>query len=197
MSSSSFASLPFVAALNHLLQKELWARQKLQAHAGQIAQFTFPGFNVRIAIQASGLFTHINEAQTTPTVNLHIPLTAASAFLSGGKAKAMKLVRIDGDVELATTLAYLTEHLQWEVEEDLANLIGDAPAHTLVNASRETLTHAKNFANSALENIVEYGTYETSLLVSAHDQHTFASQINTLRDDLARLEKRIHNLRKP
>lgn len=197
MNAAHFTSWPFIAAFNHLLQKESWALQKLRPHAGQIAQFTFPLLSVRIAVQPSGLLMQAEDMHRSPSVNLHIPFTTVSAFLSGGKTKAMKLVRIDGDVEFATTLAYLFEHLQWEVEEDLANIIGDAPAHTLVKATHQAFSQAKNLGTAALENIVEYSTYEASLLVSSHDQQTFAAQINTLRDDLARLEKRINNLRKP
>jgi ubiquinone biosynthesis protein UbiJ len=39
-------------------------------------------------------------------------------------------------VALASELNWLAEHLRWDIEEDLARLIGDAPAHGLAQAAR-------------------------------------------------------------
>jgi ubiquinone biosynthesis protein UbiJ len=45
-------------------------------------------------------------------------------------------VRIEGHVALASELSWLAEHLRWDIEEDLARLLGDAPAHALAQAAR-------------------------------------------------------------
>ena len=45
-------------------------------------------------------------------------------------------VRIEGDVQLAAEVNWLADHVRWDVEEDLARLLGDAPAHALAQAGR-------------------------------------------------------------
>ncbi|MEK9803520.1 MAG: hypothetical protein VW475_08990, partial [Curvibacter sp.] len=47
-------------------------------------------------------------------------------------------VRIEGDVQLAAEVNWLVDHVRWDLEEDLARIIGDAPAHGLGQALRRT-----------------------------------------------------------
>jgi ubiquinone biosynthesis protein UbiJ len=41
-------------------------------------------------------------------------------------------VHIEGDVQLAADINWLADHVRWDVQEDLSRLLGDAPAHQLV-----------------------------------------------------------------
>ena len=45
-------------------------------------------------------------------------------------------VAIAGDVQLAAEVAWLIDHVRWDLEDDLARLVGDAAAHTLVTWGR-------------------------------------------------------------
>jgi ubiquinone biosynthesis protein UbiJ len=45
-------------------------------------------------------------------------------------------VRIEGDVQLAAEVNWLVDHVRWDLEEDLARVMGDAPAHTVVQMAR-------------------------------------------------------------
>jgi ubiquinone biosynthesis protein UbiJ len=45
-------------------------------------------------------------------------------------------VRIEGDVQLAAEINWLADHVRWDLEEDLARIMGDAPAHMVVQAGR-------------------------------------------------------------
>lgn len=246
MIPTELISVPLIAALNHLLKEEKWARDKLRPYTGHVVQLVFPLSSLTLAINSVGLFcqpNHADKRSTTPlqsghhglfetertiattylsegasstaspsfthdsntrantgaplnaNVKLTIPLAATSAFVRGGKTAALKLVRIEGDVEFATTLAYLAEHLQWEVEEDLAKIVGAAPAHLFIKHAQQTIAHIKQSGKTALENCVEYAVYEAPTLVDSLTQQTFSAQIITLRDDLARLEKRIDRLK--
>ena len=55
------------------------------------------------------------------------PLSLAKGALRGDKPA----IRIDGDVQLAADINWLVDHVRWDVEEDLARVIGDAPARAL------------------------------------------------------------------
>jgi ubiquinone biosynthesis protein UbiJ len=54
-------------------------------------------------------------------------------------------VRVEGDVQLAAEVNWLIDHVRWDAEEDLARLIGDAPAHTLAQFTRSAITALKKF----------------------------------------------------
>ena len=132
--------------------------------------------------------------ETTYDVTIRVSASAASAFLQGGQAGAMKHVKIDGDAEFASTIARLAEHLRWEPEEDLAQLIGDAPAHQLAERARATLAQARRSGQSLLESVAEYFLDENPQLVRQGSLDQMRSELVSLRDALARLEKRIERL---
>jgi len=44
---------------------------------------------------------------------------------------------------------WLTEHVRWDMEEDLARIIGDVPAHTLSQMSRTMSTSLREFLAKA------------------------------------------------
>src|SRR5574337_985981 len=54
-------------------------------------------------------------------------------------------VRIEGDVQLATEVSWLVDHLRWDAEEDLSRLVGDAPAHALAEAARGIAAALRRF----------------------------------------------------
>jgi ubiquinone biosynthesis accessory factor UbiJ len=39
-------------------------------------------------------------------------------------------------VQLAAELNWLADHVRWDLEEDLARVVGDAPAHWMAQAAR-------------------------------------------------------------
>jgi len=139
---------------------------------------------------------HVSAPVTDATydVTIRASASAASAFLQGGQAAAMKHVKIDGDAEFASTIARLAEHLRWEPEEDLAQLIGDAPAHQLAEHARATLAQARRSGQSLLESVAEYFLDENPQLVRQGSLDQMRSELVSLRDALARLEKRIERL---
>ncbi|NBO03125.1 MAG: hypothetical protein EBV16_02915, partial [Betaproteobacteria bacterium] len=49
-------------------------------------------------------------------------------------------------VQLAAEVNWLIDHVRWDPEEDLARLIGDAPAHTLAQTARRVVDALRQFA---------------------------------------------------
>jgi ubiquinone biosynthesis protein UbiJ len=54
-------------------------------------------------------------------------------------------VRIEGDVQLAAEVNWLVDHVRWDLEEDLARVMGDAPAHTVVQLARSMVQALAQF----------------------------------------------------
>ncbi len=73
------------------------------------------------------------------------PLALAQTALRGDKPS----IRIEGDVQLAADMNWLVENVSWDVEEDLARIIGDVPAHTLANLALAAANAVRQFVGKA------------------------------------------------
>ena len=121
-----------VLFLNHIVMQEPQAMERLVRQTGRIALVQWRQFSMALVVTPAGLFNLAAEG-AQPDLRLQVtdtnPLTMAQAALRGDKPA----IRIEGDVQLAADINWLVENLSWDVEEDLARVIGDVPAHTLAN----------------------------------------------------------------
>jgi ubiquinone biosynthesis protein UbiJ len=69
------------------------------------------------------------------------PVALAQTVLQGDKPP----IRIEGDVQLAAEVNWLIDHVRWDAEEDLARLIGDAPAHTVMQNGLRVVEALRSF----------------------------------------------------
>jgi ubiquinone biosynthesis accessory factor UbiJ len=79
--------------------------------------------------------------ELTLTVTDESPFELARATLRGGKPS----VQIIGDVQLAAEVNWLVDHVRWDIEDDLARLVGDVPAHTIANGARRVVDALRQF----------------------------------------------------
>jgi ubiquinone biosynthesis protein UbiJ len=146
-------------------------------------------------VQVDGLFAATTDAEAGAfDVTIAVPLDALPVFLQGGQAAVMKHVRIEGDAEFATTLAKLAEHLRWDPEEDLARVIGDAPAHRVGLVARAVQEQAQRTGRNLLDTFTEYFLDERPQLVRKSALDAFNAELSRTRDALARVEKRIERI---
>src|SRR5258705_3708077 len=147
-----------LAALNHLLQQQPWAPERLRAFAGQCVEFRCPPFpDLRLAITDEGL---LDRAPAEAASALVVKLTPGTLpFLLARDETARKQVEIEGSADLASAVDTLFRHLSWDFEEDLSKLFGDIVAHrlaaggrTLAAAQRQTLLRpATNLAQCSTQ----------------------------------------------
>jgi ubiquinone biosynthesis protein UbiJ len=78
----------------------------------------------------------------TLTLTEESPFSLAQAALRGEKPP----VRIAGDVQLAAEVQWLVDHVRWDLEEDLARVFGDAPAHAMGGVMRRMADAIRQFA---------------------------------------------------
>jgi ubiquinone biosynthesis protein UbiJ len=88
----------------------------------------------------------------------------------------------------------LFRNLTWDVEEDLSRVFGDIVAHRLASGGRAFAAWQREAVLRLGENLAEYWTEEQPLLARPADIENFCRNVDTLRDDVARLEKRIEHL---
>ena len=149
-SSSKFAPPDWVIAevrgrivllLNHVLMQEPEATSRLARQKGRVVLINWRFIDLKLIATPAGLLDVADE-NATPDLTLGLtqesPLDIAMALLKGDKPT----VRIEGDVQLAAEVNWLAEHVRWDIEDDLARIVGDIPARTLtqfVNRMREAV----------------------------------------------------------
>ena len=184
---------PGVYALNHLLGAEAWARDKLKPYAGQCVEFRSPPLPaLRLDILDSGLLRGAAQ-DAVPNLVVTIGPAALPASLRGEDA-LMREIGIEGNADLAGTVQYLFRHLRWDVAEDLSKVFGDVVAQRMVTEGRRFAAWNREAAEKLAQNFTEYWTEEQPLLARPGEVRQFVTDADQLRDDLARLEKRIQIL---
>jgi len=191
----TLAAKPFAAAVNHLLARESWARDRLAPYAGKTARLSCPPVVLTLLVEPDGYLVAVEEHDTQRAdVELSLPAGALSSYVQGGQAAVMKHVKIEGDAEFAQIIGKLAEHLRWEPEEDLAKLIGDAPASRVATLARAVHEQALRAGRNVLGSVTEYLLDENPQLVRHAELDSFNTELSRARDALARVEKRIERL---
>ena len=138
-----------VLFLNHVLMQEKAAMERLVRQKGRIARVQWRNFHMALVITHAGLLNLAPEG-SQPDLQLEItdtnPLALAQTALRGDKPS----IRIEGDVQLAADMNWLVDNVEWDVEEDLARIIGDAPAHMLGSVARKIAGGLRQFVGSRI-----------------------------------------------
>ena len=185
----SFFDSGAAGALNQLLRREQWARDKLAPFAGEVVEFRMaPLPPVRLAIGADGLAIAAGaDREATLTVTAKPGFFAA---MSQGEEHVMRAVDIAGNARLATEILALLRYLRWDVEEDLSRAFGDVLAHRIAGTARDFASWQAEAGRRLADNVMEYAIEERRLVVVRAEFDAFATAVAKVRDDLARLEQR-------
>ncbi|MCX7693249.1 hypothetical protein LCC91_01080 [Tepidimonas taiwanensis] len=147
-----------VLLVNHVLQQEPEAMLRLRRQAGKTIRVRWGrdaavlGFDAALVVRASaaGLLERVADdsaADLVLTLDEPSPWAVAGKVVQGDKPA----VSIEGDVQLAAEVAWLTDNVRWDVEEDLARLFGDAMAHTLVQGVRRLAQQLRALAGPLVQ----------------------------------------------
>lgn len=112
------------------------------------------------------------------------------------EALASGAVRISGDVELGQRFKQILDAVEIDWEEHLAGLVGDLLAHKLGNAARAAQGWARQAAATLGRDFAEYQQEEAHNLARPDDVQNFIGAVDTLRDDVERMEQRVGRLRR-
>jgi ubiquinone biosynthesis protein UbiJ len=180
------------SSINGILRRNSWAPQALQPYAGKTVRFVCPPVTLSLTVLQTGEVAAAIAA-TAPQATVAVTPGVMLRVLARDEA-AWNEINVTGDTDFATVINHVWRNLQWDIEEDLARVFGDIAAHRIVQTGR-TLEQwrAQSFDNLA-RSFAEYWTEERPLIARARDVERFNADVDQLRDDLARLEKRIENL---
>lgn len=183
---------PVVAAINHLLSQEAWARDALALHAGKVACIDAGSVTLRLRVTADGMVAQ-GDADDGPNVTIRLKL-ADLPLIAQNRERAFSYVKIEGDAEFANTMSQLAKGLRWEAEHDLERFIGPIGATRMVGGARGLVGALRTSQQKIAENVAEYFLEENPMLVRPVMADDFAGDVNKLRDDVERLAKRIARL---
>ena len=180
--------------INRLLRSNTWALEKLRRHSGKTALFTCPPFELRVTVSDAGAFL---PAPADAVPDLAIGMTPGLLLRVAIRDEAAwSTAQVTGDVEFAASIDYVRRNLRWDYEEDLSRVFGDIAAHRLAGATRQLDQWVRDTAMNLSRALTEYATYEMPLVTSAHSIEAFNREVDALRDDTERLEKRLELLRR-
>lgn len=184
------------AAIDHLLAGEAWARAQLAPHVGRTLHVVVGPFTIRLTVASEASVVRAAQTAVADTT-VTLPAAALARAMAGGPDAALRDLRVDGDADFAQAVSMLVRHLRWDVEEDLSKVVGDAASHRLVAAGRAASGEIRRAHERLAANVVEYLADEDPQLVRPRAVTALADGIRALRDDLARLEKRVDRLTSP
>jgi len=183
------------ATLDNLVNRGLPRSPRARALCEEVA-------GKSLAIEIEGL-TRLRVSSNGAMLSVSRDAAPAEATLAGGPVSLAALlgtapelllqsgaVSITGDAELAQKFRELARLLRPDLEEELALLVGDVPAHQLGRLTRGALTFARRAGRTTLENLSEYLAHERADLVSRSEGEQFLGGVEALRVAVDRREAR-------
>ena len=126
--------------VNHVLSAEPIAMQRLQKHTGRSVQLELQGWPgllpalppATFRVTAAGLLEWCAGDAVAPA-DLRVSIDASNPALAAMQALAGERPRVDvaGDAAFATDLNWLFDNLRWDVQDDLARVVGPVPAREI------------------------------------------------------------------
>ena len=131
--------------VNHVLVSEPVAAQRLRAHVGKRLRLQVNGWpawlpalpELTFRITPAALVEWCGEQAPEPA-DLQIELDAAhpAKALMQALAGERPHVEVAGDAAFATDVNWLFDHLRWDIEDDLARIVGPVPAREMARLGR-------------------------------------------------------------
>lgn len=148
-----------VLVINHVLAAEPVAMARLAPHNGRVVAFEllhWPALlpappRIRLRITPPGLMEWCGPDEPAADADLRVQVDAAhpAAVLTQALAGEPPALQIAGDAALATDMQWLVDHLRWDVEADLARMVGPVVAGQLARLGRALAAALRGLARSA------------------------------------------------
>ncbi len=178
--------------LQHLLTQNSWANALLQPYAGKAVQFDIASIKANIIILEDGglgMAGETNIADATVCISASLLLR----LIAQDEAAKVQIV-ISGDTHLATEFAKVLSSMRWDYEDDLSKLVGDVSALKISQFGRDAATGIKRNSIQLAEMLSEYWQEEKPMIAKKRHVEKFNAEVDTLRADVARFEKRLTKL---
>lgn len=178
--------------LQHLLAQNSWANTMLEPFAGKSVQFKIAMIETSVVILEDGSLAIAGETNLADAT-VTIPASVLPRLLAKDEAAKMQ-IHVEGDTHLASDLAKVFGNMRWDYAEDLSRVIGDVPAHKATQFVENSASKIKHTGINLAEMLSEYWQEEKPMIAKKRVVEKFNAEVDTLRADTARLEKRLNKL---
>jgi ubiquinone biosynthesis protein UbiJ len=185
------------AALNRSIQARSRAIALTQRLEGKTLEIDVTGvFRLRAACHGGRLALGLGQPADPAADAVIAGSPAALLGLMGGAAPATHTAsaQVRGDAEAAAAYRDLLRAARPDFEEELARLVGDAPARRAGDLARGTLAALSRAGRRFGENIAEYLQEESRALVNKTELEEFLRGVDELREASDRIEARLRRL---
>jgi ubiquinone biosynthesis protein UbiJ len=181
------------AAVNRLLEREPWARERLVAFAGRAFTVRVGPVTSGFRIDTRGLLESAPLAGTTPDLVLALSPFNVPAMLADPR-RWNEFVAEEGDAQLASALKDLAQALPWFVERGLGRSLGPILGQRVADAGRAALTLPEYAATRVAANVGSYARDEAQVLAHPADVRAFADDTALLAARIDALDARVRSL---
>lgn len=178
--------------LQHITQQNSWAKPHLVPYSGQVITFDFSLLRMALIVLEDGSLATAPD-NALPNATVFIPPSLAMRLLSGD-AHAKTLIKVDGDVHVATEISKVLQQMRWDIEEDISHITGDIAAYKIGEVTQSMFAQAKKQTTQFAEMVSEYWQEEKPVIAKKRHVEEFNASVDTLRHDVDRFEKRLEKL---
>ncbi len=190
-------ALTLETLLNQALRWEASSLDALNKLSGKIIRIEIRniGLNLNLFTDNQG-FIVLSDYEGEADIRISTSLFSLLQLLLQREASLSNNpdVTITGKISIAQDLFQFLKALDIDWEEQAARWLGDAPAHKLGNLFRQCETYGSERFHRLQLNISEYLQEESRQLPTHIEIENFLNAVDTLRDDLERLEQRVRRL---
>jgi len=183
--------------LNRFIGESSAAKDIARGLEGRSLQINVLGLGLRLRLLARDgriLVHQGDEGSATASVS-GAPLSML-ALLSGDSAGDLKAsgAELEGDVETARQFARLLRFARPDLEELVAQVVGDFPAHEAARLTDALLAWGRRALHVTQMNVAEYLQEESRQLPAPSEVQAWMNDVEQLRDDVERLAHRAARL---
>jgi ubiquinone biosynthesis accessory factor UbiJ len=131
--------------VNHVLASEPVAQARLREHAGSCLKLQFEGWptllpplpGTAFRVTAAGLVEWCgNEPPAEADLRVSIDASNPALLMARSLVGERPSIEVAGDAAFATDVNWLFDNLRWDVEDDLAGIVGAGPAREIARLGR-------------------------------------------------------------
>jgi ubiquinone biosynthesis accessory factor UbiJ len=182
-----FAEATFLSLLNRLLETQPGARARLAGHAGKTARIELPLGGLAFSLAESGVLSPA-AADVAPDTTIRLSADVLMRLLLGDR-DALKQAGVHGDGLFAADISAALDGFDWALA--LRPVVGDIAAARADQAIAGFGAWRQKAHEAIGRSLAEYGVHEANMIASRPAVDRFVAEVDTLRDDVARLEARL------
>lgn len=189
-----------ISLFNALLRREDWALKKTRLHAGKYLRLNLSGLSFLVMIQSSGEL-ELAQQETKPNVTLTLSDEAVKQLPSLWNEHrnldvVASLMHIEGEAGLAQLVSDLAQHLRWDIEAELNQLLGPFMANVVMSGFKRAQGLGQRLSQRSLEKTREFLSQDYHVIVQQPVVEELREEVQSLHRSVALLEQRIQKLQK-